>query len=274
MANPWDNDPIVGRVGQGTILGSPNQKYPLEVQGEGLRNQKTAADIANEAQRLGMERERLRLAREAAAREAQAFNATHDPRTGAPIDPKATLATLRNNTNNLLLGSGINLEKGIDPVAPLIEDSTSGHYQHKAAELYGNITGQATPGMENIQRLQTIANDMVLQMTGGSLGNQISNSDRDFIAARLGDIGNPELPANQRGAAWDQVKQRFSNIMGVPYNPGGKGSGIGGMAGAMMSVSGAPKQSRAPSRNDSGWWGEAPRKQVSGNRVINFNDLP
>lgn len=126
-----------------------------------------------------------------------------------------TVEALKESTRAMLLGAGINLETGEDPILPLIAGSTSGKLQTLGAEAYGAVTGDATDGMEKIGRLKTVVNDMVLALSGGSLGAQISNTDRDFMAARLGDIGNPDLPASQRAASWDQVKKRFANILGV-----------------------------------------------------------
>lgn len=144
---------------------------------------------------------------------------TAEPIPGLPPAKDAADADVagkqRNQWRSMMLGAGVDLERGVDPVAPLIEASTSGTLQRIGAETYGGLTGEATGGMENIQKLRTLANDMVLQLSGGSLGAQISNSDRDFMAARLGDIANPDLPYNQRLAAWEQVKQRAANLMGV-----------------------------------------------------------
>jgi hypothetical protein len=104
------------------------------------------------------------------------------------------------------------VSENADPVSELIKSSTSGRLQAGAARLWSDITGDATDGMESIARLKTIGNDMVLQASGGSLGAQISNSDRDFMAARFGDIGNPELTVDERLAAWDQVKKRLNAL--------------------------------------------------------------
>lgn len=130
------------------------------------------------------------------------------------LDPK-TVTGRKNIARDILVNSGVNLETGEDPVAELIKGSTSGDLQKFGADLYGGVTGEATSGMENIGRLRTIGNDMVLQMSGGSLGAQISNSDRTFIAERMGDIANPEKPWNERLAAWNEVKKRMASISGI-----------------------------------------------------------
>jgi hypothetical protein len=66
--------------------------------------------------------------------------------------------------------------------------------------------GGASSGMENIAKLETIKNDIVLKKLAGKLGAGISEGDRQFIEKLVGDISNPNIPANQRLAAWSQVK--------------------------------------------------------------------
>ena len=121
----------------------------------------------------------------------------------------------RENSTRALNAVGVDVLGDTDRVAELIMSSTSGRLERFGAELYGDVTGQATEGMQNIGRLGTIASDLTLAMTGGSLGSQISNSDRDFINQRMGDVGNPEVPANQRLAAWNEVKGRLARAIGV-----------------------------------------------------------
>src|SRR4030095_11926067 len=72
----------------------------------------------------------------------------------------------RQQAIDLLRAAGVDLEKGIDPIAPLIRESTSGRMEHKGAQLYEDVTGvlggvgigpgsQTTTGMENIGKLKT-----------------------------------------------------------------------------------------------------------------------
>lgn len=126
-------------------------------------------------------------------------------------------------TESLVKSLGPNWSTDNDEVSALIRSSTSGGLESRGADVAG-FFGVATDGMENIGRLETIASDLTLQLTGGSLGAQISNSDRDFIISRIGNIANREVPAEQRLAAWDQVKKRFANIMGLPAENGDPGT--------------------------------------------------
>jgi len=130
------------------------------------------------------------------------------------LDPK-TIAGQRNIATGILKNTGVNLETGDDPISDLILRSTSGGLQKSAADAYGWVTGNATSGMEAIARLNTVSRDMTLQMSGGSLGAQISNTDREFLSERMGDISNPNKTVDERLAAWDQVKQRLAQISGV-----------------------------------------------------------
>ncbi len=148
------------------------------------------------------------------------WNATHNPDGSlkpkggdGSMDPK-TLEGQRNIAVSTIKAANINPMTGEDPVRDLIKDSTSGSTQSWFAHAYGDVTGHSTSGMENIGRLQTIGNRMVLQSMGNSLGTGISNADRDFIASTMGDIANPDIPAEQRLAAWDQVKQRLAGLAG------------------------------------------------------------
>jgi hypothetical protein len=128
--------------------------------------------------------------------------------------PGAAESKQKQNAEGLLRAAGVDLAKGIDPIADLIKGSTSGPLQHLGAEAY-SVTGHATPGMQNIGKLKTIVSDMVLQLTGGGLGNQVSDADREFIIERVGNLADPDVPADQRLASWEQVKQRMANILGV-----------------------------------------------------------
>lgn len=174
------------------------------------------------------EAERIRLQRETADRAAKEFAQKQqgDPGPGFRMQPDGTAAPIpggkadvgaeqRRNALSLLKAAGVDIQTGSDPVASLISGSTSGGLEKAAANAYGFVTGDATSGMENIGKLQTIASDLTLQMTGGSLGAQVSNSDRDFIVQRIGNIADASVPADQRLAAWEQVKKRMAALAGV-----------------------------------------------------------
>jgi hypothetical protein len=113
-----------------------------------------------------------------------------------------------------LKSAGYNPATGEDKISKLIEESTSGKLQKNVARISGDIFGVATPGMEKIAEIKTIVNDAILKKLNGKLGAGISNEDRIFIEATLGDLANPDVPANARLAAWNQVKQVLARYAG------------------------------------------------------------
>ena len=119
------------------------------------------------------------------------------------------------NALNIVNRIGIDLNDDNDRVSQLIRGSTSGALENFGARTFANITGRPTPGLENLGALRTIASDLTLEMTGGSLGNQISNADRDFIEQRMGAVGNPELTAGERLSAFREVKGRLRRILAL-----------------------------------------------------------
>ena len=127
----------------------------------------------------------------------------------------AGAVTPKTAATNLLLAAGVDPETGLDPVADLIKGSTSGGVRAWIEKNYGAITGEATPGMENISRLKTIVSDMTLQLTGGSLGAGVSNADVTFLKERVGNLADPTVPANERLAAWNEVKARLQRVTGA-----------------------------------------------------------
>ncbi len=146
---------------------------------------------------------------------------TLDPKT---VEGRKLIAT------GILNSVGFNPSTGFDPVSEMIRKSTSGGLQKAAAGLVGDITGEPTSGMEEISRLKAIASDMTLQMSGGSLGAGMSNTDRDFINERMGDIANPDKTAGERLAAWGEVKKRLMTI--AELQAGEQAGGAGGVAAA------------------------------------------
>ena len=106
----------------------------------------------------------------------------------------------------VLDASGFNAETGNDRVSELIRKSTSGGLQTRAAGVRG-FFGGASPGMEAIGEIKTIINDAILKKLDGKLGAGISNEDREFIKSTLGNLDDPNIPANQRLASWNSAKR-------------------------------------------------------------------
>jgi len=151
--------------------------------------------------------------------------------TAAPagtLDPK-TVEGRKLIARGILSSVGVDPTGGVDPVSEMIRKSTSGGLQKFGAELVGDITGEPTPGMVEIGRLRAIASDMTLQMSGGSLGAGMSNTDRDFINDRMGDVANPDKTAGERLAAWGEVKKRLLSVAELQAGEQAAGGG-GGVA--------------------------------------------
>lgn len=167
------------------------------------------------------------------------------------LDPK-TIEGQRNIATGILKNTGVNLQTGDDPVSELILNSTSGWLQTRGAEVYGGLTGDATSGMEAIGKLKPMLADMTLQMTGGSLGSQISDGDRKFIMERMGNIADPEVPADQRLASWEEVKRRLAQMSGIEM-PAQMEQGEEGLSGSVTDDSPmAPTGNNAPPSGGNG----------------------
>jgi hypothetical protein len=133
------------------------------------------------------------------------------PRSMRPLGTEK--AQLQNFALDVLNDAGVG--SGKDRIADLINGSTSGGLQKKAAEGVEYVTGVSTSGMKAISSLEAFANDKVLAKLGGKLGAQISDEDRKFIVKTMGDIANPEIAADRRLAAWGEVKRRLAKYADV-----------------------------------------------------------
>lgn len=140
-------------------------------------------------------------------------NATKTTIAGMPARGKSgsEKTDASGDVNAILNDFGIVLNGKKDPVRNLILESTSGMAQNYASKIPGAF-GVATKGQEKISRLETIDNALVLALAGGKLGAGVSNADRDFFKEMSGKISDPNRPANQRVAAWEQIKGRLRGI--------------------------------------------------------------
>ena len=93
---------------------------------------------------------------------------------------------------------------GVDSISPLIKASTSGGLEKIGSDVVG-FFGEATPGRVAIGQLESIKDNMTFEKLRGKLGAQISDSDVRLVASTMGDISNPDIPANVRLAKWQNV---------------------------------------------------------------------
>lgn len=140
--------------------------------------------------------------------------------TKRAAEQKAALETLNGIEFNPVTGS--------DNVEGLINASTSGKFETMGAAIPG-FFGVSTPGQEAIADLRVILNESVLKKLGGSLGAQISDTDRKFIEQAMGDIANSEVPAKARLSAWREVKRRLAKYADIDLpKPETKSRGVAG----------------------------------------------
>jgi len=128
------------------------------------------------------------------------------------------------NALKALKTAGFNPETGEDEVSKLISKSTGGALG-AAADIAAGVFGKSTEGAKAISQIETRINRIALDLAGGKLGAGISNQDRDFIVATLGDAANPLKPKETRLAAWNDAKQRMisTGMISVPA-AGGAGA--------------------------------------------------
>jgi hypothetical protein len=97
-----------------------------------------------------------------------------------------------------------NEKTGEDSVSALIKASTSGGLEKIGSDIVG-FFGESTPGRVAIGQLASIKDNMTFEKLRGKLGAQISDADVRLIASTMGDIADPNTPANERLAKWQNV---------------------------------------------------------------------
>ena len=138
------------------------------------------------------------------------------------------------DVKNILIDNGITLDSENDLVADLIRNSTNGWVERGLSMIPG-VFGNSTIGQQNIGRLETIDNAIVLALAGGKLGAGVSNADRDFFKDMSGKISDPTIPIETRLESWDQVKARLRGILARSSKPN-----------ASLPHRGTPRPSAAP----------------------------
>jgi len=141
---------------------------------------------------------------------------------GAPktIQQAATAAERARTVEQFKDITGFDFKTGDDPVAKLIEGSTSGGAEKLGADITAFIPkkygGGSTPGMENIAALEVIGADLMLALApDGKLGAGISNEDRKVFERLKGKMEDPSVPADTRLAAWKQLKTKMERLKGL-----------------------------------------------------------
>lgn len=154
------------------------------------------------------------------------FPPTKDNPTGTFLAaPEINRSKEQQNAISALRTAGYDPETGDDRIEQLIRKSTSGRLESFSAEAAAWL-GNTTEGRKAIGALATRANKIALDMLGGKLGAQISNTDREFIVQTLGDVANDKLPSEQRLASWQEAKNRMMSSGLIP--PPKQGRTVGG----------------------------------------------
>ena len=140
--------------------------------------------------------------------------------TAAPMPPIGTPEyEIRRSARSVLDIAGVDLDKGTNRVADLIRDTPSSAFRAYAQQKTGAFTGKATPQMENVGRLNTIIDNMVLAAANNKLGGQVSDADVRLLKEAQAQINDPSVQPNQRLAAWDEVLRIKAKQAGYSYTP-------------------------------------------------------
>jgi len=120
-----------------------------------------------------------------------------------------------------LKSAGYDPETGKDSISDLIAKST-GSFAGAGTDLALRGVGISTGGAKAIAALKTYESKLTQDLLGGKMGAGISNADRDFIVAGIGQIADSTLPVETRQAAWNAVKERM-RVAGMVPAPKGEG---------------------------------------------------
>ena len=114
-----------------------------------------------------------------------------------------------------LKSAGYDPTTGNDAISDLIKKSTSGGLEKFGANVAA-FFDKTTEGREALNTLGAASSTIVMQMMGGKLGSGISNADRDFVMAQLGDVANADKTSGERLAAWKFAKERMIGVGLLP----------------------------------------------------------
>lgn len=110
-----------------------------------------------------------------------------------------------------LASAGYDVTTGKDEITDLIKKST-GSGVGKGVDILGAAVGKSTKGSEALAALETRANAITSGLLNGKLGAGISNADRDFIVAQIGNLASGTTPTATRLAAWNAAKERMIKL--------------------------------------------------------------
>jgi hypothetical protein len=142
------------------------------------------------------------------------------PATEEPAPPMGTPAYARRlAARNVLSVANYDPEKGGAYVANLIKNTPRTAWQEAIQRQEGKITGKAPPEVQNVGRLKTILDNMVLAANDYKLGGQISDKDVELLKQAQSNMANPNIQPEERMAQWDEVMRIQSKMAGYKYIP-------------------------------------------------------
>jgi hypothetical protein len=142
------------------------------------------------------------------------------PATEEPAPPMGTPAYARRlAARNVLSVANYDPEKGGAYVANLIKNTPRTAWQEAIQRQEGKITGKASPEVQNVGRLKTILDNMVLAANDYKLGGQISDKDVELLKQAQSNMANPNIQPEERMAQWDEVMRIQSKMAGYKYIP-------------------------------------------------------
>jgi hypothetical protein len=119
------------------------------------------------------------------------------------------------SAQGILNAINFNPETESDEISDLIKKSTGSSIERLTTDQIAKF-GLTTEGRKAIAALDQFGTALTLDLSGGKLGAGISNTDREFMSRSLGDIANPNLPIEDRLAAWNQFLKRAQRIAKNP----------------------------------------------------------
>jgi hypothetical protein len=146
-----------------------------------------------------------------------------------------------------LATAGYDPVTGKDNISKLIQDST-GSFAGAGTDMLGRVVGVSTKGAQAISQLKTFESKLTQDILGGKLGAGISNTDREFIVAAIGEIANSTLPVETRQAAWNAVKERM-RVAGMVEAPQSN-INVPGVGSQVNTPGGAAAPAAKPSLDD------------------------
>jgi len=118
--------------------------------------------------------------------------------------------------DNVLESIGYDFEKDYSPVYDQIMSSTSGQFETMLSNV-PRYFGASTEGRIAAADLENVAKNITIQKMDGKLGSGISNADRDFILGLVGNIGDTNIPAEERLAAFKRFIEGMKQIRSKGY---------------------------------------------------------